>query len=153
MMVCCLSREKFEPLALVLLPDHLHCIWKLPEGDSAFSVRWACVKKRFTQLRLASGQRQERISKAREHHRERSIWQRRFWEHTIRDETDFIRHVNYIHYNPVKHSLVECPHHWAYSSFHQWVTQGYYDTNWLCTCDGRESQQPDFQEIEYTVGE
>jgi putative transposase len=129
------ARWPFDLTAVVLLPDHLHCIWKLPEDDADYSTRWACIKKAFSRLWLASGGAETAVSRARQAHRETGVWQRRFWEHTIRDEDDFLHHVNYIHYNPIKHGLARCPHAWPWSSFHRWVEQGYYRPTWLCDCD------------------
>ena len=142
----------FKMVSIVLLPDHLHCIWKLPEGDEKFSTRWACIKKEFSKLWVAGGGREAKVSDARRKHREYGIWQRRFWEHRIRNEDDFIRHVNYIHYNPIKHCLVQCPHQWPHSSFHRWVKDGYYKENWLCDCEQKGLKQPDFASMS-TVGE
>jgi putative transposase len=147
------SEQPFEMTAIVLLPDHLHCIWKLPENDTNFSTRWACIKKAFSKLWLSSGGSEISVSKAREEHREYGIWQRRFWEHRIRNEDDLVRHVNYIHYNPVKHGLVRCPHQWPYSSFHQWIKDGCYKSNWLCDCNGRSPTVPDFANMSNKVGE
>jgi len=128
----------FEITAIVLFPEHLHCIWTLPHSDSEYSVRWSHIKRCFTQTWLeAEGQGYD-VSASRQARRERGVWQRRFWEHTIRDHTDFVRHMDYIHYNPVKHSLANCPHAWPYSSFHRWCTEGVYDGDWCCRCDGRE---------------
>lgn len=143
----------FEVLAFVLLPEHFHCIWKLPEEDADFSVRMACIKKEFTHLWLAGGGDEVKISSARKKHRERGVWQRRFWEHTIRDEDDLAHHVNYIHYNPVKHELVKCPHQWSFSSFHRWVEEGYYSADWLCGCADQQAKPPNFGDIKDTVGE
>jgi putative transposase len=140
-------------LAFVLLPDHFHCIWKLPDNDSDFSIRLGCIKKEFTQLWMAKGGEELAVSSARKKHHERGIWQKRFWEHTIRDEKDLIRHVNYIHYNPVKHSLVNCPHQWPFSSFHCWAKEGYYNQDWLCDCGVKKLKPPRFDEIKDTVGE
>lgn len=148
----CLLREavlevqrelSFEMVATVLLPEHWHCVWTLPEGDFDYSKRWGLIKSRFSKRWLAAGGRDMGVSAARTRHRERGVWQRRFWEHRIRDEEDFMRHVHYIHYNPVKHGLVRCPHDWAYSSFRRWVEQGYYDEGWLCGCDGGAVAVPD----------
>jgi putative transposase len=143
----------FELIAIVLLPDHLHCIWKLPEGDADFPIRWACIKRGFSKLWIAGGGSESEVSDARREHRERGVWQRRFWEHRIRDEDDMVRHVNYIHYNPVKHGLVRCPHKWPYSSFQRWVEEGYYKQDWLCDCNGRAPAVLDFANISDTVGE
>lgn len=146
------AQRPFEMVASVLLPDHLHCVWKLPQGDADFSTRWACIKKEFSKLWIAAGGCEVEVSNARKRHRELGIWQRRFWEHRIRNEDDMICHVNYIHYNPVKHGLVRCPHQWPYSSFLRWVEHGYYKADWLCDCHKPRSQQPAFASIE-TAGE
>jgi len=104
--------------AMVVLPDHLHAVWTLPEGDANFATRWRLIKSTFSRS-LATG---ERISDSRAAKGERGIWQRRYWEHTIRDENDFARHMDYIHINPVKHGLVPRVSHWPYSSFHRIVS-------------------------------
>jgi len=114
--------------AVVVLPDHLHTIWTLPEGDSDFSTRWKMVKGAFS--RRYSGDRTGDISESMYQKHEKGIWQRRFWEHVIRDEADFNRHCDYIHYNPVKHGLVSSPADWKYSSFGHLVEKGIYPSNW-----------------------
>ena len=106
--------------AIVILPDHLHAIWSLPEGDADFATRWRHVKATFSRALPTC----ERISECRLRKGERGIWQRRYWEHTLRDERDFSRHVDYIHFNPVKHGLVTRVEDWPYSSFHQMVRLG-----------------------------
>jgi len=108
--------HRFDLVATVLLPDHWHCVWTLPRDDCDYSKRLGLIKSCFSKLWLSAGEREVTVSAARAERRERGIWQRRFWEHTIRDEEDFIRHVNYIHYNPVKHGLTRCPHEWPPSS-------------------------------------
>jgi len=108
--------------AAIVLPDHLHCIWTLPDGDGDFSTQWHGIKCRFSRA-IPGG---ERLSSRRLSKGERGIWQRRFWEHAIRDETDLARHVNYIHYNPVKHGHVRCVADWPYSSFRRYVAAGIY---------------------------
>ncbi|MBN2590357.1 MAG: transposase [Sedimentisphaerales bacterium] len=145
--------KTFESLAFVLLPEHFHCIWRLPQEDGNFTVRMACIKKMFTKLWLDNGGEEVQISKTRQKHREKGIWQKRFWEHTIRDEDDYINHVNYIHYNPVKHNLAKCPHEWPYSTFHRWMRDGYYQQEWLCVCKSGKLYKPDFDNIKDTVGE
>src|SRR5687768_13416942 len=95
----CQTLRPFEIEAFVLLPDHLHTVWTLPVGDSDFSTRWGLIKKAFTQSWLASGGREGHVSVSREANQRRGVWQRRFWEHTIRDEDDLHRHLDYIHYN------------------------------------------------------
>jgi putative transposase len=110
-----LTHHPFRIDAIVVLPDHLHTIWTLPEGDSDYSRRWNRIKSLFTAgcpAHLRSVPSATRISR-----REQAVWQRRFWEHRSRDDADFNHHVSYIHWNPVKHGLVQTPGEWAYSSF------------------------------------
>ena len=111
------SRHPFETIAWVVLPDHLHCLWKLPSGDDKYSIRWSLIKSGFSRsiprhFDVSEGRRQG----------ERGIWQRRFWEHHIRDDEDLLNHINYIHTNPVKHGYVERPEDWRYSSIHDFKT-------------------------------
>ena len=112
--------------AVVILPDHLHCIWQLPKNDDNFSSRWRLIKSYFSR----SINSEEYISKSRQRKKERGIWQRRFWEHVIRNEEDYIRHVEYIHYNPIKHGYVNNVQDWKYSSFHHWVKRSIYSIDW-----------------------
>ena len=114
--------------AFVLLPDHLHCIWTLPEGDMDFSKRWRLIKSYFTK-KCDHGYKNT-PSASRKKKNEQAVWQRRFWEHLIRDDEDYLRHVEYIHYNPVKHGLVKAPKDWPYSSFHKYMRERKYDLNW-----------------------
>lgn len=110
------ARERpFRTEAIVILPDHLHAVWTLPEGDSDYSTRWKGIKAGFSRECRAVGR--ERPSLARKG--ERGVWQRRFWEHAIRDEADFAAHVEYCRINPVKHGLVAEPEAWPWSSFRQ----------------------------------
>ena len=136
----CLRAEKqvrpFRVEAIVLLPDHLHMIWILPEGDADFPTRMAAVKSRFTREWIARGGRENRVPQGQGRQRRRGIWQARFMEHAIRDEDDFIHHVEYIHYNPVKHGWVRCPVEWLYSSFHRYVRRGDYPADWACSQQG-----------------
>lgn len=90
---------------------------------------------------------------SRAKHRERDVWQRRFWEHTIRDERDLEHHLNYLHFNPVKHGLCECPHAWAASSFHKWVERNAYAPDWCCACHGQKFVRPYPQELDAQMGE
>ena len=122
------TREKnpFTIHGWVVLPDHLHCIWTLPQDDDDFSSRWRAIKKYFSK----SLPRVEYRSPVRIKNRERGIWQRRFWEHTIRDANDYRRHMDYLHYNPVKHGLVSQVRDWPYSTFHVLVCQGVYPADW-----------------------
>ncbi len=119
-------RHPFTIDAMVVLPDHLHTVWTLPNGDADFATRWRLIKAAFSR-RLSTG---ERISKSRAAKGERGIWQRRYWEHTIRDAHDFARHIDYIHINPVKHRLVTRVGDWPYSSFHRMVKLGIYPADW-----------------------
>jgi putative transposase len=112
--------------AIVVLPDHLHAIWLLPEDDSDFATRWRLIKSVFSRA-LPRG---ERISESRISKGERGIWQRRYWEHTLRDERDFARHMDYIHFNPVKHGHVQQVKDWPYSSFHRMMRLGVYPQDW-----------------------
>ena len=146
-------RRPFEILAMVLLPNHLHCLWRLPDDDSDFSVRWACIKKAFTKNWLAHGGSETDVAAYRAKYRERGVWQRRFWEHMVRNEDDFMRHVNYIHYNPVKHGLASCPHAWDYSTFHRWMEHGYYSADWLCSCHGNGMITEELPELAHNAGE
>ncbi|WP_458789442.1 REP-associated tyrosine transposase [Adonisia turfae] len=108
------QRHPFTIDAIVILPDHLHCLWTLPQGDANFSTRWRLIKSEFS--RHCPEEYKQLRSLARYKKQEQTVWQRRFWEHLIRNEDDFARHVEYIHYNPVKHGLVQNPHDWPYSS-------------------------------------
>jgi len=119
-------KHPFKIEAAVILPDHLHCIWTLPEGDADFSTRWGLIKANFSR-QIDNG---ERISQSRQKRGERGLWQRRFWEHKIRDEVDYQQHVDYIHWNPVKHGWVESVKDWSHSSFHLYVAKGIYQQNW-----------------------
>jgi putative transposase len=120
------QHHPFNIDAIVILPDHLHCIWTLPEGDDDFSMRWRQIKSAFSrQIPLG-----ERRSSSRSKKGERGIWQRRYWEHAIRDDDDYQRHVDYIHYNPVKHGHVAQPAEWPHSSFLRFVRLGVYPFDW-----------------------
>jgi len=116
--------------AWVLLPDHLHCIWTLPEGDADFSTRWMMIKRAVSLACRESHHRADWITASKRKHRESTIWQRRFWEHQIRHENDFIRHADYIHFNPVKHGYAERASDWPYSTFHRYVRDGIYAPDW-----------------------
>ena len=120
----------FEIFAIVLLPDHVHSIWNLPIGDDDFSSRWAQVKSTFTKKYLAGGGVEAPISASRRMKGDRGVWQRRFWEHLIRDNDDLKRCVDYLHYNPVKHGLVSRVRDWSWSSFQRFVALGEYTQNW-----------------------
>jgi putative transposase len=111
--------------AVVVLPDHLHIVMTLPKEDAEFPIRWALIKRRFTTAVLRTGAVVARFGNG-----EYALWQRRYWEHTIRDDRDFERHVDYIHFNPVKHGLVPRVRDWPHSSFHAYVRQGLLPPDW-----------------------
>jgi putative transposase len=143
----------FDILGAVVLPEHMHFLWALPPNDSNYSRRVGRLKVLFTQSLRGKKMLPRHVSFSRQKHRESDVWQRRFWEHTIQHETDLANHLDYIHYNPVKHSLVTCPHQWKCSSFHKWVKEGIYGTDWCCSCAGRQPQVPDFSQITEGMGE
>ena len=117
----------FDIVAWVVLPDHLHCIWTLPDGDTDYPTRWRLIKLLFSK----GLPKDERRSAVRRKRGERGLWHRRYWEHTIRDECDLANHVDYIHGNPVKHGLVDAPRNWPYSTFHRYVRLGLLPENWM----------------------
>jgi putative transposase len=120
------TRFPFETIAICILPDHIHAMWSLPDGDRDFSTRWMLIKSGFSRgLPPADSRSSSKIAK-----REKGIWQRRYWEHAIRDDRDFERHVDYIHYNPVKHGLVSRVADWPHSSFHHFVERGILPLDW-----------------------
>ena len=123
-------RRSFELIAAVLLRDHLHMLWRLPEEDTDYSTRIAVMKKRFTETCLAGGGTEGTSSASRRKHRIRGVWEKRFYEHTIRGYRDYKRHLDYVHANPVKHGLVGMPKDWPYSTFHRYVGLGEYDEDW-----------------------
>jgi putative transposase len=112
----CREIYPFAIEAWVLLPDHLHCIWDLPESDLNYSRRWAIIKRKFTQAFVDRGRP--------------PFWQNRFWAHLITDKKDYENHMNYIHYNPVKHGLVERAVDWPWTSLHRLIEEGKYPAHW-----------------------
>lgn len=112
--------------AIVVLPDHLHAVWSMPPASMDYSWRWRRIKEEFTRSYLAAGGREGLRSVSRVKRQERGVWQRRFWERLCNDEVDRERHIDYIHYNPVKHGLARKPGDWAWSSFHRYVARGAY---------------------------
>ena len=129
----------FDIHGWVVLPDHFHCVIQLPENDSDFALRWRLIKARFsrglpfTELRSTS----------REGRGERGIWQRRYWEHLIRDEADFRAHLDYVHINPMKHGLVKRVADWPFSTFHRLVAEGVYPEDWAGSADADSLSYPD----------
>jgi putative transposase len=121
-----ISRHPFTMDAICLLPDHLHCIWTLPEGDENYSVRWSEIKKYFSKRFRRQYDGLDIPDTSRSKRGEVAIWQRRFWEHFIRDEADLRTHIDYIHFNPVKHKLVDDVTDWPWSSYHRYKKEGFY---------------------------
>ena len=122
------ATRPFEVDAIVVLPDHLHCIWTLPPDDADFATRWRLIKTWFTKHcdpALRADPHRARTAK-----QEQALWQHRYWEHALRDEADVIRHVEYVHFNPVKHGLVSSAMEWPYSSFLRYVEAGMYPADW-----------------------
>ena len=115
-----MAARPFRMDAVVVLPDHLHCLWQLPAGDGDYSGRWREIKKAASRG----------IDPCTNNRCERPVWQRRFWEHAIRDEEDWRNHLDYIHYNPVRHGLAASPGDWPWSSFGRAVARGWYDKSW-----------------------
>lgn len=120
----------FNLEAICLMPDHMHFILRLPEHDSDYSIRISGIKARFTKSFLENKGKYSGIGVSKRGKGERTVWQHRFWEHMIRDEDDFRRHVDYIHYNPFKHGLVSNVVDWPWSSFHRYVREGNYTSDW-----------------------
>ena len=118
-------RRPFLAIAWCVLPDHLHVVWQLPEDDFDFGVRWSLIKRAFSSGLPAAARSASKVAK-----REKGIWQRRFWEHQIRDENDMQRHVDYIHFNPVKHTHAACVADWPHSSFHTYVERAILPKHW-----------------------
>lgn len=126
------ARHPFEIVAWVVLPDHMHAIWTLPPSDTQYAKRWMLIKAAFSS-QVPHG---ERISASRLRKGERGLWQRRYWEHTIADEDDLQRHIDYIHYNPVKHGYARAASEWPYSSIHRYIKAGDITTDWGVAPEG-----------------
>jgi putative transposase len=119
------QRRPFETVAVCVLPDHIHAVWALPEGDAHFSRRWSLIKSGFSRGLDAKHRSASKVGK-----REKGIWQRRYWEHAIRDDADLERHIDYIHFNPVKHGHVTRVADWPHSRFHRYVERGLLAADW-----------------------
>jgi putative transposase len=120
------QRRPFRTIAICVLPDHLHALWALPDGDADFSTRWNLIKTGFSRG-ISAG---FAMSASKMGKREKGIWQRRYWEHLIRDDADLERHLDYIHFNPVKHGHVARVIDWPHSSFHHYVAKGSLPADW-----------------------
>ncbi|AFY96674.1 REP-associated tyrosine transposase [Chamaesiphon minutus] len=129
-----MAEKPFAMDAAVILPEHIHFLWTLPPDDPDYSYRVGRMKVLFTRALRGANNLPEDVCESRKKHRESDVWQRRFYEHTIRDEVDLRKHLDYLHFNPVKHGLVKCVHDWEYSSFHRGVKRGEYDVKWGCQC-------------------
>ena len=134
----CQQTLPFRVDALVMLPDHVHTILTLPPNDFDYSKRMGIVKKNFTKSWLGLGGVEQSVTASALKYRRRGVWQPRFWEHTLRDEQDYLNHMDYLHFNPVKHGLVANVADWPYSSFHRLVEQGVYPVNWGATLEDRQ---------------
>lgn len=124
------SKRPFAVDAWVLLPDHLHCLWTLPPGDADFATRWSLIKRQVSVCCREYCRRPEWLSGSKRKHRESTLWQRRYWEHRIRDEHDYARYIDYIHYNPVRHGHCRTPGEWPYSTLHRYIAQGVLPPEW-----------------------
>lgn len=124
------SKMPFEVTGIVLLPDHLHAIWQMPGDDMDYSVRWRRIKSIFTRTWLSSTSSNSSISLSRRKRNEQGVWQRRFFEHTLKDENDLKRCADYLHVNPLKHGYVKRVSEWPWSSFHKYVKAGEYSNDW-----------------------
>ncbi len=122
------KNHPFEIVAWVVLPDHMHAVWTLPKDDSDYGKRWGLIK-RFVSREVGNAATLK-LTKSQGKRNESGLWQRRFWEHRIRDDDDLQKHVDYIHYNPVKHGLVERVSDWPHSTFHRFVEKGWLTQNW-----------------------
>ena len=138
------AKHSFTTVAMIVLPDHLHCIWALPREDSDFSTRWRRIKSVFTTAWVAHVNLSPARSESQASRGERGVWQRRFWEHLIRDENDMERHFDYIHFNAVKHGYVHHPSEWPWSTFARHVRLGAYPPEWGTV----EPPAPDFRPFE-----
>ena len=127
--------HSFSIVAMVVMPEHLHAIWRLPPGDADYPMRWSLIKSGFSRL-LPHG---EKVHASRAAKRERGIWQRRYWEHQIRDDADLEQHINYIHYNPVKHGWVRRAADWPHSTLHSYIERGIVTRDWAA--DGNENAE------------
>lgn len=124
----------FDIVAMVVLPDHLHAIWRMPEGDANFPLRWSLIKGAFSRAIPKT----EAIRNSREAKRERGIWQRRYWEHQIRDEDDLAQHIAYVHFNPVKHGYVKRAADWPHSSIRREIRRGNLNDDWGGAPEGED---------------
>ena len=135
-------QRPFEIDAWVQMPDHLHCVWTLPEDDTDYSTRWAQIKRSVSRFCEEDMKLSHAVSESRRKHRDSTIWQRRFFEHQIVDEDDFARHVDYVHFKPVRHGLAESAAAWPFSTFHRYVRAGILPEDWA---GARDAQTMDLE--------
>jgi putative transposase len=114
----------------VLLPDHLHCIWTLPPGDADFAARWSLIERVVSSACGEKYRHADWLTESKRKHRESTIWRRRYWEHQIRNESDLVPHVNYVHCNPVKRGLCRHPQGWSWSTIHRYIGSGLLPADW-----------------------
>lgn len=130
--------KRYHPFrleAMVVMPEHMHTIITLPADDNNYSMRWSLIKSGFSRQISCH----EFIGQSREKKRERGIWQRRYWEHLIRDNNDLKAHIDYIHFNPVKHGCVTKPSDWPFSTIHRYIEKEIIDINWGCSYESNTS--------------
>lgn len=116
--------------AIVLMPEHIHMLWIMPQNDNDYSTRISILKRKFTNTYLGSGGREASVPEGQKKRRLHGVWQQKFWEHTIKDAKDYNMHLDYIHTNPVRHGYVEKPKDWPWSSFNRHVKDGHYESDW-----------------------
>ena len=147
------QERPFHIVGAAVLPDHLHFLWQLPTDDHDYSSRVGRMKVLFTRAFRGNKGLPTDVCASRQKHRECDVWQRRFWERSLCQQQQINHYLDYIHYNPVKHGLVACPHNWSYSSFSRYVKRGYYSWDWACQCQGNKGGVPNFSDIVDKVGE
>ena len=135
------KKRPFDLVAIVLLPDHIHTVWTLPQGDAGYPTRWKRIKEEFTVAYLSQGGAEVPQSLSRQRQGERGVWQRRYWERSVRDEEDLKRCVDYVHWNPKKHGYVTSVRDWPWSSFHRYVELDEYTRDW-----GAENPTPGYDD-------
>ena len=140
------QKHPFVIHAWVLLPDHLHCIWSLPEDDANFSIRWKLIKQCVSRSCPSLNLIPDRHDAVKNKRRESTIWQRRFWEHRIHTEKDFRHHMDYIHFNSVKHGLSQSPAEWPYSTIHRLIAKGVYTQDWATEPNDQSNGNHDYGE-------
>jgi len=140
------TKYPFKINAWVLMPDHFHCIWTLPNHDSNFPLRIRLLKRYVTQACSHFLQCDHLSTPSRRKRKESSLWQRRYWEHRIRSESDLLHHMNYIHFNPVKHGLSHSPVEWPFSTIHQLIVEGVYTSSWATNPDSESIDDHDYGE-------